>query len=229
MSDQAAFDALNGRSEYQIDPGASDSDGSDNGQAADGQENEQQEQRQKQEPAPKVNLYETPEFRQWQSARDKQAADQARQYEDRIAELEKKSEEAILRSLPKDQQAAYRTQQLERQLQQARQENAGIHERNEFASSIQEILDTTEAPFEKLDVSSVGAAWRSAATWQKEQVRDARLATPEKLAARSQHQPATSNNAGQSFDMRKAEALKNRDAAALLELSSEAALEGKDF
>lgn len=131
------------------------------------------------EPKP-VNLYELPEFKQYQSATDRRMAE----LQQKLAEQERRQHEAAMAQMTPEQRNQYQLQLAQQEIQQYRQTFQQMQEQQQRARDIAELSRLSGAPAKVFEAAET---YEQATMLALEY---ARQNSPEALAARQQRQEA---------------------------------------
>ena len=127
-----------------------------------------------------VNLYELPEFKQYQSQQDRRLA----QLQQKLAEQEQRQHEATMAQMSPEQRTQYQLQLAQQQIQQYHQRFQSLQEQEQRNKDIAELAKLSGAPAE---VFSAAETYDQATRLALEY---ARTHSPATLAAQQQRQEA---------------------------------------
>lgn len=116
-----------------------------------------------------VNLFESDEFKRYQSAKDRELRQVREQNQQQMAALQAQLEALQTRDMPDDQRAGYEVQKRDRYIQQLQQELQNVRVEQARVTALGEISRETGAPLDVLlDADNPDEAWRRGHRWAKD-------------------------------------------------------------
>lgn len=129
-----------------------------------------------------VNLYDLPEFREYQSQRDRTEAQRQREYQQQMAQMQRQMQEQMdrlaMQNMPDEERGQYLTQRQLQQLQQERdayaQQLQALQTEQARLQVLSEIAGLTGAPLTELvKASGPDEAWKLGITYTRNQAQAA--------------------------------------------------------